>query len=158
MKATLAGTVIRKQERRGKSGDPFAFVGLSDPTGMYEVMVFAETLREIRAVLEPGKSVLMRVVGDWNDDELKLRAVSAQDLDVAAAQAGEGLKIHLTDPSPIPKIAAELKQPGKGLITFVVPGANAQEVEIELPKRVMVSAQLKSILSSLQGVSQVETV
>ena len=158
VKATLAGTVIRKQERRGKSGDPFAFVGLSDPTGMYEVMVFAETLREIRAVLEPGKSVLMRVVGDWNDDELKLRAVSAQDLDVAAAQAGEGLKIHLSDPSPIPKIAAELKQAGKGLITFVVPGANAQEVEIELPKRVLVSAQLKSTLSSLPGVAQVETV
>src|SRR5262249_25256928 len=27
VKATLAGTVIRRQERRGRSGDPFAFVG-----------------------------------------------------------------------------------------------------------------------------------
>jgi len=163
VKATLAGTVIRKQERRGKSGDPFAFVGLSDPTGMYEVMVFAETLRDIRSVLEPGKSVLMRVVGDWTDDELKLRAISAQDLDIAAAQAGEGLKIHLTDPAPIPKIAAELSQAAqvrdaKGLITFVVPGANAQDVEIELPKRVMVTPQLKSVLGSFPGVAQIETV
>ena len=41
VKATLAGTVIRRQERRGKNGDPFAFVGLSDPSGMFEVMVFS---------------------------------------------------------------------------------------------------------------------
>jgi len=27
VKAKLAGTVIRRQERRGRSGDPFAFVG-----------------------------------------------------------------------------------------------------------------------------------
>jgi DNA polymerase-3 subunit alpha len=158
VKATLAGTVIRRQERRGKSGDPFAFVGLSDPTGMFEVMVFAETLREARSVLEPGHSVVLRVVGDWTDDELKLRAISAEDLDAAAAQAGEGLRIHLSDPAPIPSIASQMKEAGKGLVTLVVPGANAQDVEIELPKRVRVSPQLKANLASLQGVAQVETV
>jgi DNA polymerase-3 subunit alpha len=158
VKATLAGTVIRRQERRGRSGDPFAFVGLSDPTGMFEVMVFAETLREARTMLEPGRSVVMRVVGDWSDDELKLRAVSAEDLDAAAAKAGEGLRIHLSDPAPIPKIASELKEAGKGLVTIVVPGTNAQDVEIELPSRVRVSPQLKANIGALQGVAQVETV
>ncbi|MEE8439758.1 MAG: DNA polymerase III subunit alpha [Micropepsaceae bacterium] len=158
VKATLAGTVIRRQERRGRSGDPFAFVGLSDSTGMFEVMVFAETLREARAVLEPGRSVVLKVVGDWTEDELRLRAVSAQDLDAAAAAAGEGLRIHLSDPAPIPTIAAELKQTGKGLVTLVVPGEEAQDVELELPNRVRVSQQLKANIDSLEGVAQVETV
>jgi DNA polymerase-3 subunit alpha len=159
VKATLAGTVIHRQERRGRNGDPFAFVGLSDPTGMFEVMVFSEALSQARAVLETGRSVVMRVVGDWIDDELKLRAIGVEDLAAAAAGAGEGLKIRLSDPAPIPQIAAQLKQSGKGLVTLVVPGETQnQEVEIALAKRVQVTLELKSSLSSLAGVLDVETV
>ncbi|MCH8858921.1 MAG: DNA polymerase III subunit alpha, partial [Proteobacteria bacterium] len=158
VKATLSGTVIRRQERRSKSGESFAFVGLSDPTGMFEVMVFAEALRQARSFLEPGRSVLLRVVGDWVDDELKLRTVSVEDLDVAAANAGEGLKITLSDPAPIPAIAKQLKPGGKGLVTLVVPGAGAREVEIELPKRVKVAPQLIEAVRALDGVAEVQTV
>jgi len=158
VKATVAGTVIRRQERRGKSGDPFAFVALSDPTGMFEVMVFSEALSASRQFLEVGRPILMRVVGDWAEDELKLRAVSIEDLDAAAAQAGEGLKIRLVDPAPIPLIARELKSPGKGLVTLVVPGALQQEIEIALPRRVQVNPQLKNALASLAGVAEVESV
>jgi DNA polymerase-3 subunit alpha len=159
VRAVLAGTIIRRQERRGRSGDPFAFVGLSDPSGMFEVMVFSEALASARPFLEVGRPIIVRVVGDWTDDELKLRAISIDDLDAAAAQAGEGLKIRLSDPVALPTIAAQLKQPGKGLITLVVPGISQnQEVEIALPKRVQVNPQLKSTLSSLTGVAEVETV
>jgi DNA polymerase-3 subunit alpha len=159
VKATLAGTVIRKQERRGKSGDPFAFVALSDPSAMFEVMVFSEALANARPLLEAGRSILLRVVGDWIDDELKLRTISVDDLDAAAAQAGEGLKIRLSDPAPIPVIARELKVGGKGLITLIVPGGvDNQEVEIALAKRVQVTPQLKSTLASLSGVAEIETV
>ena len=159
VKATLAGTVIRKQERRGKSGDPFAFIGLSDPSGMFEVMVFSEALANARPFLEVGRSILLKAVGDWIEDELKLRTLSVEDLDTAAAQAGEGLKIRLSDPAPIPVIARELKTAGKGLITLIVPGASgSQDVEIALPKRVQVNPQIKSIIASLSGVVEIETV
>jgi len=159
VKATLGGTVVRRQERRGRSGEPFAFVGLSDPTGLYEVMVFSEALSAARAFLEPGKSVLVKVVGDWTDDELKLRAIGFEDLDAAAAQAGEGLKIYLADRGPLPAIAKTLREPGKGLVTLVVPGeTEGQEIEIALPQRMRVSPQLKSAIKSLKGVAEVETV
>ena len=56
-------------------------------------------------------------------------------------------------------IARELKNPGKGLITLIVPGTSElQEVEIALPKRVQVNPQLKSTLASLSGVIEIETV
>ncbi len=140
-------------------GDPFAFVGFSDPTGMFEVMLFSEVLSQARALLEAGRSVVMKVVGDWTDDELKLRALSAEDLNAAAAEAGEGLKIRLSDPTPLPLIAARLKQSGKGLVTLVVPvEAHKQDVEIVLPKRVQVTPELKSVIASLGGVVEVETV
>jgi DNA polymerase-3 subunit alpha len=159
MKATLAGTVIRKQERKAKSGDSFAFVSLSDPTGMFEVMLFSEVLAQARAFLESGHSVLVRVLAEWTEEELKLRAFAVEDLDVAAAGAGEGLKIRLTDPAPIARIAAQLQQPGKGLVTLVVPGlSRRQDVEIALPRRVHVNPQLKSALQALEGVAEIETV
>ena len=158
VKTTVAGTVIRRQERRGKSGDPFAFIALSDPTGMFEVMVFSEALASSRQHLEVGRPVLLRVIGDWIEDELKLRAISIDDLDAAAAEAGEGLKIKLIDPAPLPLIARELKSPGKGLITLVVPGDSRQEIEIALPRRVQVNPQLKTMIAALSGVAEVESV
>jgi DNA polymerase III subunit alpha len=158
VKATVAGTVIRRQERRGKNGDAFAFVALSDPTGMFEVMVFSEALASSRQHLEIGRPVLLRVIGEWAEDELKLRAVTIDDLDAAAAQAGEGLKIKLLDLAPIPLIARELKLPGKGLVTLIVPGDSRQEIEIALPRRVQVNPQLKNMIAALAGVAEVESV
>ena len=41
---TVAGTVLAKRERKGKSGNAYAFVSFSDPTGQFEAVVFSEAL------------------------------------------------------------------------------------------------------------------
>jgi len=124
---------------------------------MYEVMLFSEVLAQARPLLEPGKSVLLKVSSGWEGDELKLRAASVCDLDAAASQAGEGLLIQLETPEALGAIAAELRQPGKGIVRFVVPGAAGEEVEIELGKRLEVTPALKSAIKSLPGVATVES-
>ena len=78
-------------ERRGRNDQMYAFVSFSDPTGMFEVMLFPEVLAAAAPLLEAGKSLLITASADWDGDELKLRAASITDLDPAAAQAGEGL-------------------------------------------------------------------
>ncbi len=158
MRVTLGGTVIRKQERRGRSDQPYAFVSLSDPTGMFEVMVFAETLTASRPLLEPGKSVLISVSADWDGDDLKLRAISISDLEQAAAQAGEGLRIYLENTDPLAAISAQLRVPGKGIVSLVVPDEAGQEVEIRLPQKQQVSAAMRNAIKSLPGVAAVESV
>ena len=115
--------MIRKQERRSRNDQTYAFVSFSDPTGMFEVMLFPEVLAASRPLLEAGKSVLVTCSAEWDGDELKLRAASIADLDAAAANAGEGLRIHLEGQRALGPIAAQLKQPGKGIVTLVVPGA-----------------------------------
>jgi len=157
-RATIAGTVIRKQERRGRSGDAYAFVSMSDTTGMFEVMIFSEVLSASRPFLEPGKSVLFTVSVDTIDDELKLRALAAQDLDEAAKTAGEGLRIILQDDRPLGAIAAQMRNGGKGIVTIVVPASEGREVEIKLPQRQQVTAQLKAAIKSFPGVATVESV
>ncbi|MBI3676549.1 MAG: DNA polymerase III subunit alpha [Proteobacteria bacterium] len=154
----LAGTIIRKSERRGRNDQNYAFVSFSDPTGMFEVMFFPEVLSASRPLLEAGKSVLLKATATWEGDELKLRAVSATDLEKAAADAGEGLRIYLEDTSTLNAIAGQLRQPGKGIVTIVVPGSAGREVEIKLPQKQQVTAAMKGAIKSLPGVAAVESV
>jgi DNA polymerase-3 subunit alpha len=157
-KAKLAGTMIKKSERRGRNDQMYAFVSFSDPTGMFEIMLFPEVLAASRALLEAGKSLLITASADWDGDELKLRAASIVDLDQAAASAGEGMVVRLESTAPLGAIAAQLNQPGKGLVSFVVPGAPGEEVEIALGKRHQVTANLRSIVAAIPGVVSVEAV
>jgi DNA polymerase-3 subunit alpha len=121
------------------------------------VMFFAEVLAQSRALLDPGKSVLLKVSAGWEGEELKLRAASVADLNAAAAEAGEGLLIQLEKPEALGAIAGQLRQPGKGIVRFVVPGGPGEEVEIELPRRLEVTPALKSAIKSLPGVATVES-
>ena len=57
----LAGSVAARQERKSAKGNRFAFVSLSDPTGLYEVTVFSDVLEACRDHLEPGKNVVLTV-------------------------------------------------------------------------------------------------
>jgi DNA polymerase-3 subunit alpha len=157
-RAKLAGTVIKKSERRGRNDQMYAFVAFSDPTGMFEIMLFPEVLAASRPLLEAGKSLLINCSVDWDGDELKLRAASIVDLDKAAADAGEGMVVRLADTSSLGALAAELSQSGKGLVNIVVPGAAGEEVEIELKKRIAVTATLRSRVAALPGVLAVEAV
>ena len=54
--AQLAGTIIKRQERRSQKTDqPFAFVEFTDPTGHFEAVIFSDLLRAHREDLEPGR-------------------------------------------------------------------------------------------------------
>jgi DNA polymerase-3 subunit alpha len=155
--ATVAGTVIKKHERRGRNDQTYAFVTFSDPSGMFDVMFFTEVLAQSRALLDPGMSVLLKVSAGWEGDELKLRAASVTDLNKAAADAGEGLLIQLDSADAVSAIALQLRQPGKGIVRLVVPGGPGEEVEIELGKRLEITPALKSAIKSLPGVAVVES-
>jgi DNA polymerase III subunit alpha len=157
-KAKIAGTLIKKNERRGRNDQMYAFVSFSDPTGMFEVMLFPEVLAASRPLLEAGKSLLITASAEWDGDELKLRAASILDLDHAALQVGEGMVVRLSDASSLGQLAAELQQSGKGLVNVVVPGGAGEEVEIELKKRIAVNATLRSRIAALPGVMSVEAV
>ena len=60
---TLAGTVLHARERKGKTGNAYAFAAFSDPTGQFEAVVFSEVLAASRPLLEPGTAVAARCRG-----------------------------------------------------------------------------------------------
>ena len=59
----VAGSVVSRQERRTRTGSKMGIIGLSDPSGHYEAVLFSEGLAQYRDQLEPGKAVLLGAVG-----------------------------------------------------------------------------------------------
>lgn len=157
-RAVLAGTVIHKRERRGRNDQPYAFVTLSDASGMFEVMMFSEVLAQARPFLDAGGPLLITATAEWEGEDLRLRALAVSDLDAATKNAGEGLRVRLTDVSSLGALAGQFTQGGKGLITLIVPGRDNEEVEIALPKRYVVTAAMKESILQLSGVAAVESV
>ncbi len=158
----VAGTVVSRQERRTRTGNKMGIIGLSDPTGHYEAVIFAEGLAEYRDLLEPGNAVLLFLSAEVQGDEVRARIQSAEPLDAAAANLQKGLRVFLRNPAPIEEIAKRLEpvRPGPangdGEVSVVLMLERGTEVEVKLPGRFKVSPQIAGAIKAVPGVVQVE--
>ena len=157
----MVGVVRRRQERSSARSDgKFAFVTLSDPTGEYEVLFQPETLRKCRDLLEPGRSIVLKVRAKANDGEVRFFADDAELLERAIEKVETGLRIHL---SPAVTELAVLKSrlqpnPKGGPIIFVAAFAGGREVEMRLPGRYNLDMALRGALKIAPGVAYMEDV
>ena len=165
--AKLAGSISGKQERKSARGNRFAFVQLSDPTGLYEVTVFSDTLEAARDVIEPGTNVVLTVEANMEADQLKLLARSIVPIDTIAAGAGGlALKIHIDEISAVASVQSVLQRMadgkgarGKGQITFCIADRDTgQEVDVTPEQDFPLTPQIKSAFKSLPGVVHVEDI
>jgi DNA polymerase-3 subunit alpha len=155
----LAGTVVARQDRKSRERDtPYAFVSLSDPSGIFEAIVFSDALRQHGALLEPGQSVVLSVLAEWNSDDLKLRVQNVRSLDTVVAETGAGLRIFVSDDSPLASVATRLNKPGRGVVSLVLMLGDGREVDLELPGRFTVTPQIRNAVKAVQGVVEVEDV
>jgi len=154
--AKLAGTITHRQERRSKSGNKFAFVGFSDPTGQFETICFSDTLAVSRDLLEPGKAVLVRVEADVDGEEVRLRLQGVEELEKAAAQITSGLTIFVRDAKPIDSIAQRLTNGGKAPVKLILQMDKGREVEVVLGNKFTVTPQIKGAIKAISGVIDVQ--
>ncbi len=163
--AKLAGAVAGRQERKSARGNRFAFVQLSDPSGLYEVTVFSDTLEAARDHLEAGANVVLTVEATMESDQLKLLARSVAPVDTIAADAGgAGLRVFVDAPEAIGTVAAllqrataEAKSRARGPVQMCLMAPDLPgEVEISLGDDFHVNPQIKGALKSLAGVVTVE--
>ena len=158
--AKIAGSVASRQERKSAKGNRFAFVALSDPTGLYEVTVFSDTLETARDLLEPGMNVVLTVEANLEGETLKLLARSVQPIDQVAAEAGAlALRIHLNRAEAIPSIAALLARVEgrtRAQITLCVADDQGREIDLTLPAPYPVTPQIKGAIKAIQGVAMIE--
>lgn len=78
----MAGILLKKSEKiSAKSGNKFAFLTLSDSSGVYEVMLFSEILTRSREFLEIGKSLLITADAEQKEDQIRLTVQDIKPLD-----------------------------------------------------------------------------
>jgi DNA polymerase-3 subunit alpha len=153
--ARLAATVTHRQERRSKAGNRFAFVGFSDPSGQFEAICFSDTLSAARDLLDPGKSVIIRVEADLEGEDVKLRLQGVEALDKAAANAVQGLQIFVRDAIPVDSIAKRLQAGGKAPVIVTLITEQGREIDISLGSRYVVNPQIRGALKAANGVVDV---
>jgi DNA polymerase-3 subunit alpha len=162
----LAGVVTARQERKSARGNRFAFLGLSDITGAYEVTLFSEVLENSRAHLESGMRVVVTAEATMEAEQLKLLGRSVAPMDMAVADAGAtGLRVFVEAETALPSVASVLDQAKaqaqrapKGPIYLCLMADGVGEVEIDLNAEFPVTPQIKGAIKSLDGVLDVQEV
>jgi DNA polymerase-3 subunit alpha len=158
----LVGIIRRRQERTSAgSGERFAFVYLSDPTGEYEVLFPPETLRRPRDVLEPGRAISLKVRARATDGEVRFFGDDAEPLERAIEHVAAGLRVHV---SPQSADLEALKKrltgapSGGGEITLGAAFGGGREVELKLPGRYALDPAARGALKTAPGVALLEDV
>jgi DNA polymerase-3 subunit alpha len=165
----VAGTVVSRTERRTKNGTKMGIIGLSDPSGHYEAVLFTEGLAQYRDLLEPGSAVLLFLTAEVQGDEVRARIQSVEPLDQAAAKMQKGLRVFLRDGAPLDGVARRLEpielrsgrngagaDHGDGEVSMVLMLESGNEVEVKLPGRFKVSPQIAGAIKAVAGVVTVE--
>ena len=160
----FAGVVRSVKVRRSKSGNPFAWVELSDASGEYEVTVFSKVLEPARDLLEVGTLVLVSVSADESDSgDMRFIAEAIAGLDVAAANTASQIRISLSSVNALEGIKKRLgtvkpasrSERGQVILAFQLP-ETGREIELLLPEQAAATVQMKSALKQVEGVFDVE--
>jgi DNA polymerase-3 subunit alpha len=158
----MCGVVRRRQERASQSGEKFAFVSLSDPSGEYEVLFPPESLRKCRDVLEPGKAVVIKVRAKARDGEVRFFGDDAEPIEKAIENIVAGLRVHLSPSATEIEALRRRLEPAQGQkggeVTFVAAIGGGREIELRLPGRYTLDAALRGALKTAPGVALLEDV
>jgi len=163
--ARMAAIVRRRQEKVSRrSGEKFAFLTLSDPSGEFDVLVPPKILFSVRDLIEPGCAVISAMKIEDNEDGLRLIMETAEAINTAAVEAdGRGLRIHLDGPAALAglpaRLAHSLARPGpRGSVHLIVPLADGRRAELRLPGEHGVDPVARAAFKALDGVAEVELI
>lgn len=169
--ARVAGVVVARRERVNQRGSRYAFVQLSDAAGLYEVTVFSEKLEAHRALLEPGRAVVLSVEveaaarAEADEAGLRLTLTAIQPIEQAlAAAAPMGLRVYVSEPDAFESVRARLtdaarraqaRRGGPVELVLVAPDLPG-DVTVRLPGEWPLNAALSAALKAAPGVGAVE--
>ena len=155
----LAGIVLGRKERTSARGNRFAFVQMSDPSGVFEVTLFAEMLSEARTLFDGGQPLVVTVDVRSEEDSLRLTAQKIEPLDDVVAHAAAGLRVFLGEARALTHLKSLFGREGggRGRVSVVV-DLDDSEVEIAIPGGFRVDPRMRAAVKSLPGVVDVHDI
>ena len=153
----VAATVVSRVERRTKTGNKMGIIGLSDPSGHYEAVLFAEGLA---AIPRPARA---RRAGAARSSPPRRRATRCAPASSRPSRSirpprklQKGLRVFLRDQTPLEPVAKRLEGKGDGEVSMVLLLDGGNEVEVKLPGRFKVSPQIAGAIKAVPGVVEVQ--
>src|SRR3984893_3647128 len=155
----LAGIIVDRKERTSARGNRFAFVQMSDPSGMFEVTLFSEMLSEVRGLLDPGQLLVVTVDVRSEEESLRLTAQKIEPLDAVVAQAAAGLRVFVGEARALSSLKTVIAREagGRGRVTVVL-DLPSREVEIAIPGGFKVDPRTRAAVKSLPGIIDVHDI
>ena len=151
----MAGIIMKKQEKTSAKGNRFAFVQLSDSTGVYETTLFSEVLSAYRDILVAGQIVLVEVDAQvQGEDEIRFLAQRFELLDKAVDFATQTVELTIDHAQNIDDIKDIIDDAGYGKVNvscYVV--AKGHRIKIKFPNSYAVSSDDLSALRKIDGVA-----
>ena len=121
LRVQLAGVLLRKSEKISqKSGNKFAFLTLSDTSGVYEVLLFSEVLSRSRDFLEVGKSILLSADVEMKDDALRMTVQDVKPLDEMLIDKVHEVALTLEHSNCMDALKTALTRAGEGKSSVTV--------------------------------------
>jgi DNA polymerase-3 subunit alpha len=156
--ARVAGILVGKQERTSRQGNRFAFLQLSDPSGVFEVMVFSEVLGRSRELLESGEMLFLKVDVRAEGDDMRLMAQDIQALESAAAKHSGGLQIRIAKPDALEglKSILERERKGRNRVSLLLRLADGSVAEMALPGGYRLDAPVRRAIKTLPDLEVLE--
>jgi DNA polymerase-3 subunit alpha len=153
----MAGIVTKKQEKISAKGNRFAFVQLSDSTGVYEAMIFSEVLSASRDIIQVGNTVLAEVdVQIQGEDDIRFLAQRFEPLDKAVDFATKNLTLTISAADNLEEIKNILDTCGYGKVkVYLELEAKARHVEMTIPASYALTGDEISVIRKLEGVEDV---
>ncbi len=155
----MAGVLTKKQFRVSpRSGNKYAFLQLSDASGVYEVMLFSELLARSNDILEAGETLLLKVIAEQKEDQIRYTVQDIRPLDESLAQKIKEVHIHLEAAAPASQLKELLAAEGRGQakIVIYVPFKPDETAEITLAGRWKFSPEARNALLKAEGVTDIQ--
>lgn len=150
----MAGILLKKQEKISQKGNKYAFLQLSDPTGIFEVTLFSELLHSSREHLEAGNALLLGVEAEQKEDQIRYTCTRIDPLDAALEGKIREIDIYMSGAQAAGRLKELMAQEGQGhsRINLVVKIEDGRMVKLRLGGRWTLGADSRDLIRAEEGV------
>ena len=119
----IAGTLMSKKEKKTSKGKSFAIVKFSDLSKTFELFLFSEMLELNRKILIEGKSFILTVIKDKENNENRFRRINVRkvvSLDEITKKNYTSVKIEIHNEDDLNKLYEAIKEKGDSRIEISI--------------------------------------
>jgi DNA polymerase-3 subunit alpha len=123
----IVGTIMSVNEKKTSKGNSFAIIKFSDLSKVYELFLFSEILEINRDNLIPGKSFLLTVIKDKENQENRFRRINVRKivgLEEITKKNYTNVEIEINSPNDLKKLYEAIKEKGDSKIKISIKNEN----------------------------------